>query len=97
MKKRTFLAAIGAALFVLSPLYAQAPAASAKLAPPPAADGKYERITVHGESLVGNLEGDSPDRRCRLSAAELRQETGSAIRCSTSCTATRIRTAAGSG
>jgi S-formylglutathione hydrolase len=30
--------------------------------PPPASAGKYERITVHGESLVGNLEGDSPDR-----------------------------------
>ena len=24
--------------------------------------GKYERITVHGASLVGNLEGDSPER-----------------------------------
>jgi S-formylglutathione hydrolase FrmB len=24
---------------------------------------RYERITVHGESLVGNLEGDSPDRK----------------------------------
>jgi S-formylglutathione hydrolase FrmB len=28
----------------------------------PAAAGKVERITVHGKSLEGNLEGDSPDR-----------------------------------
>ena len=29
----------------------------------PAADaGRYQRVTVHGPSLVGNLEGDSPDR-----------------------------------
>lgn len=27
------------------------------------ARGKYERITVHGMSLVGNLAGDSPDRK----------------------------------
>src|SRR5690348_15511213 len=26
------------------------------------ANGKVERITVHGKSLEGNLEGDSPDR-----------------------------------
>ncbi len=30
--------------------------------PPPASAGKYERISVHGDSLVGNLEGDSPER-----------------------------------
>jgi len=30
---------------------------------PPASAGKYERITVHGASLVGNLEGDSADRQ----------------------------------
>ena len=29
---------------------------------PPAGAGKYERVAVHGDSLVGNLEGDSPDR-----------------------------------
>lgn len=29
---------------------------------PAAAHGKVERITVHGKSLEGNLEGDSPDR-----------------------------------
>jgi S-formylglutathione hydrolase len=30
--------------------------------PPPASAGKFERVTVHGNALVGNLEGDSPDR-----------------------------------
>jgi enterochelin esterase-like enzyme len=31
--------------------------------PEPRENGaRYERITVHGDSLVGNLEGDSPDR-----------------------------------
>jgi S-formylglutathione hydrolase len=30
--------------------------------PPPASAGKYERVTVHGYSLAGNLEGDSADR-----------------------------------
>lgn len=30
--------------------------------PPGASVGKVERITVHGKSLEGNLEGDSPDR-----------------------------------
>jgi S-formylglutathione hydrolase len=30
--------------------------------PPVTTAGKYERITVHGASLEGNLEGDSPDR-----------------------------------
>ena len=30
--------------------------------PPPASAGKYEHITVHGASLVGNLEGDTPER-----------------------------------
>ncbi len=31
-------------------------------APPPVRDGALERIKVHGTSLEGNLEGDSPDR-----------------------------------
>ncbi len=31
-------------------------------APPPVRDGALERIKVHGKSLEGNLEGDSPDR-----------------------------------
>ena len=30
--------------------------------PPAAATGTLSQITVHGESLAGNLEGDSPDR-----------------------------------
>jgi S-formylglutathione hydrolase len=38
------------------------PAAEQPLGKPPASAGHYERITVHGASLVGNLEGDSPDR-----------------------------------
>ena len=29
---------------------------------PPASAGKYERVSVHGPSLEGNLEGDSADR-----------------------------------
>ena len=29
---------------------------------PPGSPGKIERITVHGNALEGNLEGDSPDR-----------------------------------
>ena len=37
-------------------------AAASALQPPPASAGKYERVTVHGKSLEGNLEGDSPDR-----------------------------------
>jgi S-formylglutathione hydrolase FrmB len=44
--------------------FAQAPAAaSAPPAPPHQNVGHYERITVHGASLVGNLEGDTADRR----------------------------------
>ena len=40
-----------------------APGARAQTMPDPASmRGHYERITVHGPSLVGNLEGDSPDR-----------------------------------
>jgi S-formylglutathione hydrolase len=31
--------------------------------PEPRKNGaRYERVSVHGDSLVGNLEGDSPDR-----------------------------------
>src|SRR5262245_58890277 len=30
--------------------------------PIPAQNGRFERVKVHGESLEGNLEGDSPDR-----------------------------------
>ena len=43
--------------------YPQPPGAQADVhTPPPAGAGKYERVAVHGDSLVGNLEGDSPDR-----------------------------------
>jgi len=42
---------------------AQTPAPEQPLGHPPASAGHYERITVHGESLAGNLEGDSPDRQ----------------------------------
>src|SRR6185369_8788694 len=34
----------------------------ATVKPPEKLAGKLERITVHGDSLVGNLSGDSPDR-----------------------------------
>jgi len=41
---------------------AQAPVNSSAAAQPQPMAGTYERITVHGASLVGNLEGDTPDR-----------------------------------
>src|SRR5690348_4495320 len=41
---------------------AQTPSTEQPLGKPPASAGHYERITVHGDSLAGNLEGDSPDR-----------------------------------
>jgi S-formylglutathione hydrolase len=41
---------------------AQTPSPDQPLGQPPTSAGHYERITVHGPSLVGNLEGDSPDR-----------------------------------
>ena len=41
---------------------AQAPSPATAATPPQVMAGKYERITVHGASLVGNLEGDTPDR-----------------------------------
>ena len=49
---------------LLAPAYGQAPPGPAPEVhtPPPASAGKLERVTVHGFSLVGNLEGDSPDR-----------------------------------
>jgi S-formylglutathione hydrolase len=46
-----------------APVWAQAPSSTPDAKPAPRANGaRYERITVHGPSLVGNLEGDSPDR-----------------------------------
>ncbi len=59
---RTFLLAAAATLLTL-PAGAQAPGPPAAVAQAPAHAGKYERITVHGRSLEGNLEGDSADRR----------------------------------
>src|SRR5438876_4461316 len=41
---------------------AAAPPSFATVKPPEKLAGKLERITVHGDSLVGNLSGDSPDR-----------------------------------
>jgi enterochelin esterase-like enzyme len=43
--------------FALSALSAQTPAPAST-----AINGSFEKITVHGRSLEGNLEGDSPDR-----------------------------------
>jgi|SRR5688572_15118403 S-formylglutathione hydrolase len=37
-------------------------AITTRAAAPAAEAGEYQRVTVHGVSLVGNLEGDSPDR-----------------------------------
>ena len=41
------------------------PPASLQL-PPPAHRGTVERVKVHGQSLEGNLEGDSPDREVSI-------------------------------
>src|SRR5678815_2378227 len=46
---------LGLCLSVASSLLAQAPAAATP-------KGTVDRIKVHGKSLEGNLEGDSPDR-----------------------------------
>ena len=57
---------LGATLLALAATqltYAQPPGAQPEVhTQPPASAGRYERITVHGDSLVGNLEGDSPER-----------------------------------
>jgi len=46
---------------------AAAPALSSPLySPPRSPRGHYERVVVHGPSLVGNLEGDSPDRQVSI-------------------------------
>jgi S-formylglutathione hydrolase FrmB len=62
--------AIGLALGVLllgEPAYPQSPPGAGARVPGPSSvlhtpSGRIDRITVHGASLVGNLEGDSPDR-----------------------------------
>jgi enterochelin esterase-like enzyme len=43
-------------------VHAQTASQPASTSPTNPTAGKYERITVHGRSLVGNLAGDSPDR-----------------------------------
>lgn len=54
---------LGALSLVTASAWSQsAPQAEPKLGPPPASAGKYERVSVHGTSLEGNLEGDSADR-----------------------------------
>ena len=57
-----FTLALVASDLVLPIARAQAPSQPPAAASPLHTAGKYERITVHGPSLVGNLEGDSPDR-----------------------------------
>jgi S-formylglutathione hydrolase len=42
--------------------FSQTPAGAKAQPQAPAMAGKYERVSVHGTSLEGNLEGDSPDR-----------------------------------
>jgi len=54
--------ALVASRLVLPIAYAQPPTQPPVPALPQPMAGTYERITVHGASLVGNLEGDTPDR-----------------------------------
>ena len=52
-------------MLALTTLSAQAPAAPAQAAPPPKPPSRanaVEHIKIHGKSLEGNLEADSPDR-----------------------------------
>src|SRR5215468_10851617 len=53
-------------ILAFAAVLAQAPAAPAQAAPPPpkppSRANAVEHIKVHGKSLEGNLEGDSPDR-----------------------------------
>jgi S-formylglutathione hydrolase len=56
----TLAAVLAAAGFALGQVL-EPPPASLKL-PPPAHRGTVERVKIHGQSLEGNLEGDSPDR-----------------------------------
>jgi enterochelin esterase-like enzyme len=63
MTTKITLIALVASCIALPMAHAQAPSPPALVGPPEKPAGTYERITVHGESLVGNLEGDSPDRK----------------------------------
>jgi len=69
MKAARHLRVIAAVLFALFPLILGAPVPGAQaregqepLSPVTPLRGTLERITVHGASLEGNLEGDTPDR-----------------------------------
>jgi len=55
--------AFGACQFLATTLQAQTDTASPSQTAPHSNAGKYERVIVHGPSLMGNLEGDSPDRQ----------------------------------
>ncbi len=55
--------AFAAMTIAAGPVFAQAPPLPAPVWPPaPSQRGTVERVKVHGKSLEGNLEGDSPDR-----------------------------------
>jgi S-formylglutathione hydrolase len=56
------LVSLSALCLVATSAYSQSASAPATLGPPPASAGKYERVSVHGAALEGNLEGDSADR-----------------------------------
>ncbi len=56
------LAFLLGALWVGLPAYAQTSAIGSAPGQSQAHAGKYERVSVHGRALEGNLEGDSPDR-----------------------------------
>src|ERR1700730_6989664 len=60
MNRRQLLPAAIAVAFLAAPLIPKGQAQ--RPAPPAVRDGALERIKVHGKSLEGNLEGDSPDR-----------------------------------
>jgi enterochelin esterase-like enzyme len=49
-------------ILAVAAMLAQAPAAAPAEPKPPSRANAVEHITIHGKSLEGNLEGDSPDR-----------------------------------
>ncbi len=66
-KASTVLGLALCALLLGAPAYSQSPSGAGTqarfpVAPHHAPLGRIDRVTVHGASLVGNLEGDSPDR-----------------------------------
>lgn len=60
--RRIVLTSLVASCLVFPFAHAQAPSQLPVAAPPQSMAGQYERIKVHGASLVGNLEGDTSDR-----------------------------------